>query len=94
MTFFSQEILSLCPLEALYRVSIHYYTCNWSKSVWWWVIKPILVFSLAQAEQLNNYYKYSCNKIVPLHLVIFNVSFLQTNFLYQENKRIKTNKQI
>ena len=52
---FSQEILSLCHPEAVCRVSISYYACNWSKSLWcgvvvWW-LKPTLVFSLAQAEQ-------------------------------------------
>ena len=29
-------ILSLCHPEAVYRVSISYYACNWSKSLWWW----------------------------------------------------------
>ena len=53
------QILSFCPLEAVYRISISCYACNWSKSLWcggvvvWWVVvfKPILVFSLAKAEQ-------------------------------------------
>ena len=48
-------------------VSISYYACNWSKSLWWWWwcgggvvvvwwwwwLKPTLVFSLAQAEHLG-----------------------------------------
>ena len=62
LLFFSQEILSLCLPEAVYQISISYYVCNWSKSLWcgvvvwcggvvvWW-LRPTLVFSLAQAEQ-------------------------------------------
>ena len=56
MVILSQEIVYLCYITAVYQISISYYAWNMSKSlcavwvVWWW-LKPIIVLSLAQAEQ-------------------------------------------
>ena len=67
----NQRILYLSHPYAAYRVSISYYACNWSKSLWWcggcgvvvvrW-LKLILVFRLARAEQFH----WKCNMFSPL----------------------------
>ena len=53
--FFSEEILSLCHPEAVFQYTTMPATgqkvCG--SVVWWW-LKPILVFSLVQADQYKS----------------------------------------
>ena len=59
MVIFFQEFVQLGHSKAVLRISMSFYAWNWSKSlcavvvggwvVWWF--KPIIVFSLVQAEQ-------------------------------------------
>ena len=60
---FFTETVYLCYAKAVYQVLMFYHAWNWLKSLWWcgvvvvvWWLKPILVFSLAKAEQ----HKYMC----------------------------------
>ena len=54
--FFSQGNCLFGCSYVVYQVSIFYYARNWLNSLLWWVVggwlRPIIVLSLAQAEQL------------------------------------------
>ena len=62
LTFSHHGSVYLGCSNVVYQVTIFYYARNWLKSLcwwvvgggvggWWWWLRPIIVLSLAQAEQ-------------------------------------------